>query len=174
MSLLEQYQALRQSAGIVDRSERGRLWLTGSDRRSYLQGLLSNDIAALGAGDGCYATYLTAQGRMIADMRVFELGDALLVDLDGSLARLVADRWSQFIFSEDAQIQDISPSTAEIGVYGPRAAEVLAAALAAGGPSADVPDRKLLGSLALYANARGSFRDVRITIVASRWSCLSS
>jgi tRNA-modifying protein YgfZ len=167
MSLLEQYQALRQSAGSVDRSDRGRLWLTGSDRRSYLQGLLSNDIVALGAGDGCYATYLTAQGRMIADMRVFELGDALLVDLDGSLASLVADRWSQFIFSEDAQIQNISSSTAEIGVYGPRAAEVLAAALAAGAPSGDVPDRKRLGSLALYANASGIFRDVRITIVAS-------
>ena len=74
MSLLDQYHALRRAAAIVDRSGRGRLLLSGADRRSYLQGLLSNDILALTAGSGCYATYLTAQGRMIADLRVFELG----------------------------------------------------------------------------------------------------
>ena len=167
MSLLDQYHALRRSAGIVDRSGRGRLLLTGSDRRSYLQGLLSNDIIALSAGDGCYATYLTAQGRMIADMRVFELGDALLVDLDGSLAQAVADRWSQFIFSEDVQVQNISSSTAEIGVYGPHAAEAVAAALAAGATSREVADATRLRSLPVYSNARGSFRAVPVTVMAS-------
>ena len=64
MSLLDQYYALRRNAGVLDRSDRGRLLLTGADRRSYLQGLLSNDIAALVPGSGCYAAYLTAQGRM--------------------------------------------------------------------------------------------------------------
>ena len=167
MSLLDQYHALRRSAGIVDRSSRGRLQLTGSDRRSYLQGLLSNDIIALTAGDGCYATYLTAQGRMIADLRVFELGDALLVDLDGSLAQPVAGRWSQFIFSEDVQVQNISSSTAEIGVYGPHGADALATALAAGATSGEVPDAARLRSLRVYSNARGSFRAAPITILAS-------
>ena len=167
MSLLDQYHALRRSAGIVDRSSRGRLQLTGSDRRSYLQGLLSNDIIALTAGDGCYATYLTAQGRMIADLRVFELGDALLVDLDGSLAQPVADRWSQFIFSEDVQVQNISSSTAEIGIYGPHGADALATALAAGATSGEVPDAARLRSLRVYSNARGSFRAAPITILAS-------
>ncbi len=167
MSLLDQYHALRRSAGIVDRSGRGRLLLTGSDRRSYLQGLLSNDIVALSAGGGCYATYLTAQGRMIADMRVFELGEALLVDLDGSLAPAVADRWSQFIFSEDVQVQDISSSTAQIGLYGPHAAEALGAALAAGATPREVADARLLRALPVYSNARGSFRTAPVTVIAS-------
>ena len=74
MPLPEQYRALREGAGLIDRSDRGRLLLTGADRRAYLQGLLTNDIAALTAGTGCYAAYLTAQGRMIADMRTFEIG----------------------------------------------------------------------------------------------------
>ena len=125
MALLDEYHALRRTAGVVDRSARGRLLLTGADRRAYLQGLLSNDIVALGPGSGCYSTYLTAQGRMIADMRVFETGDSLLVDLDGTIAQAVADRWSQFIFSEDVQVQNVSGSTAQIGIYGPHAAEVL-------------------------------------------------
>ncbi len=126
MSLETEYQALHHAAGIVDRSHRGRLLLTGADRRSYLQGLLSNDIEALAQGSGCYAAYLTPQGRMIADMRVFETGQSLLVDLGGSLAQSVAARWSQFVFSEDVQITNESTSTAEIGTYGPFAAHVVA------------------------------------------------
>ncbi|MGH9374247.1 MAG: glycine cleavage system aminomethyltransferase GcvT, partial [Vicinamibacterales bacterium] len=57
----EQYDTLRMRAGMLDRSARGRLQLTGADRLAYLQGLLTNDVAALGAGDGCYAALLTPQ-----------------------------------------------------------------------------------------------------------------
>jgi tRNA-modifying protein YgfZ len=63
MFSLEQYRALRGASALLDRSWRGRLRLTGEDRRDYLQGLLTNDIAALRAGTGCYAALLTAQGR---------------------------------------------------------------------------------------------------------------
>src|SRR5689334_21467695 len=126
MSLLTEYHALRHTVGIVDRSSRGRLVVAGADRRTYLQGLLTNDIAALTAGTGCYSAYLTPQGRMITDMRVFDTGSHLLVDLNGSLAETTAARWSQFVFSEDVQIANASPATAQIGVYGPSALSVLA------------------------------------------------
>ena len=123
----EQYRAILEGAGLLDRSSRGRLRLTGADRRDYLQGLLTNDIVALGPGAGCYAAYLTPQGRMIADMRVFETGGHLVVDLDGTRAALVAGRWEQLIFSEDVEVANITESTAEIGLYGPAAARVVAA-----------------------------------------------
>src|SRR3954462_13588562 len=142
MSLQTEYRALRERAGIVDRSARGRLTVTGADRRTYLQGLLSNDIAVPVAGSGCYATYLTAQGRMIADMRVFDTGRGLLVDLDGTLADPIAARWSKFVFSEDVQISNESGSTAEIGVYGPAPARVGGAPLAAARVQASVGGTK--------------------------------
>ena len=83
MSSADDYSALRHAAGLVDRSaERGRLWLSGGDRRRYLQGLLTNDIEALAAGTGCYAAYLTAQGRMIADMRVFDVSPEMPQEVD--------------------------------------------------------------------------------------------
>src|ERR1043166_1550467 len=69
------YQAARQRSGWIDRSSRGRIVVSGSDRASYLQGLLTNDIAALTPGSGCYSAYLTAQGRMISDLWVYELGE---------------------------------------------------------------------------------------------------
>jgi folate-binding protein YgfZ len=132
MSSDDQYRALRHGAGLLDGSAaHGRLLLEGADRRSYLQGLLTNDIAALTPGTGCYAAYLTAQGRMIADMRVFELGDALLVDLEATVTSSVRDKWSMFIFSEDVRVEDRSLVTAELGIYGPHAARVLSEALTA-------------------------------------------
>jgi tRNA-modifying protein YgfZ len=166
MSFLDDYHALRRAAGVVDRSKRGRLVVTGADRRSYLQGLLSNDIAALEAGSGCYSTYLTAQGRMIADMRVFETGDSLLVDLDGTLADAVSDRWSRFIFSEDVQIRNDSASTSQIGVFGPKAAPTLARVLA----DSDVDGAQLDGALRalpVYANRRGTFLGQPVHVLVS-------
>src|SRR5207247_176919 len=71
------YTAARHEAALIDRSGHGRIVVSGKDRASYLQGLFTNDIAALKAGQGCYAAYLTPQGRMLADLLVYELGDVI-------------------------------------------------------------------------------------------------
>jgi folate-binding protein YgfZ len=125
-----EYDALVDGAGWLERTDRGRLHLSGADRRTYLQGLLTNDIAALAPGDGCYAAMLTPQGRMVADMRVLELGDRILIDLERSLTAAIGERFDQFIFSEDVSVSDESVALAQIGLYGPRCAAVLAGALA--------------------------------------------
>ena len=118
---------MRNGAAIVERPD-ARLLVRGADRRGYLQGLLTNDIAALTPGTGCYAALLTAQGRMIADMRVLELGDAILLDVPRVLGPSIRDHLEQFVFSEDVQVEDVTRARAEVGLYGPRAREVLAAA----------------------------------------------
>jgi folate-binding protein YgfZ len=81
---------------------------------------------------------------MIADMRVFETGEHVIVDLDRSLAPSIAERWTQFVFSEDVEIADITGATAEIGVYGPSAARLVAALV-------DLPEAEL-AAMSLYAN----------------------
>ena len=167
-TFLVQYGALREGAGLIDRSDRGRLLLTGADRRAYLQGLLTNDIAALTPGTGCYSAYLTAQGRMMADVRTFEMGDALLADLVGAVAPGVFDRWSQYVFSEDVTIEDLSESTAQIGVYGPAAAEVLEGALAAGRlPGEPTPSAQMLESMPVYANSRWNLGAAPVFVLRS-------
>src|SRR6478609_6817690 len=97
--LSQAYQAARQHAGLILR-ERGLIVVSGSDRAAYLQGLLTNDISALTAGQGCYAAYLTAQGRMISDLFVYELGDAILVTTPRPQHQMVIEKLDQFIFSE--------------------------------------------------------------------------
>jgi tRNA-modifying protein YgfZ len=168
MTTSDSYRALRAAAGVLDRTDRGRLVLSGADRRAYLQGLLTNDIAALQPGTGCYAAYLTPQGRMMADLRVFELGDRILVDIEASLAASIADKWSMFVITEDVTVEDVSAKTAQVGVYGPLAAAVLARAFEAahaageGAPAAD-----LLEGMALHASARWDFAGEPTFVVRS-------
>jgi len=148
---LSVYIAARRRAAFVDRSDRGRLVVSGTERAPYLQGLLTNDVAALSAGHGCYAAYLTAQGRMIADLYVYELGDVMLLMMDGGVKDAVMTRLDQFIFSEDVQLGDVTGTFAQLAVVGPDAAEVVAAALA--GVAADV-----LKTLPEHGNVRIDWR----------------
>jgi folate-binding Fe-S cluster repair protein YgfZ len=105
---IQGYDAARQRAGLVDRAEYSYIVVSGKDRASYLQGLLTNDIAALSRGHGCYAAYLTAQGRMIADLWVYELGDVMLLRMLRDVKSTVLARLDQFIFSEDVQLGDVT------------------------------------------------------------------
>ena len=159
----DDYRVLHEGAALLDRTaERGRLELRGADRRAYLHGLLTNDIAGLSAGAGCYAALLTPQGRMISDMRVSELRDRLVVDLPASASEGVRQRLADFIFSEDVEVQDIGAAFAHWGLYGPGAAQVAASVLDVGPESSDA-----LASLPLYGNVERTFRDRPAILVRS-------
>jgi folate-binding protein YgfZ len=125
MFSLAQYRALHEGAGLVERSHRGRLRLSGADRRDYLQGLLTNDIAGLSPGTGCYAALLTAQGRMISDMSLAETGSAIVMDLERAVTGKVFAHLERFIITEDVQVTDETESVAQIGVFGPEASTVV-------------------------------------------------
>ena len=119
------YQAARERSALIDRSDRARLVVSGADRASYLQGLLTNDIVALKPGEGCYAAYLTPQGRMIADMCVYELGDVILLALPRAVKDTVLVKLDQFVFSEDVQIGDVTDTFFITAVVGPDAERIL-------------------------------------------------
>ena len=114
---------------MIDRSGRGRIVVSGGDRASYLQGLVTNDVVALKPGQGCYAAYLTAQGRMIADLHIYELGDVMLLTMAGEVKDTVLARLDQLIFSEDVQLGDVTGTFTQLAVVGPQAASRLAAVL---------------------------------------------
>ena len=128
-SSLEEYDALRHHAGLVDRADYARIAVSGRDRASYLHGLLTNDIASLQAGQGCYSAYLTPQGRMIADLWVYELGDVIILTVLRDVKDTILSKLDQFIFSEDVQLGDVTETFAALGLVGPEAAPILAGAL---------------------------------------------
>jgi tRNA-modifying protein YgfZ len=159
------YAAARRSAAVFDRSRRGKIAVAGSDRRTYLHAMLTNDIAALAPGGGCYAAYLTPQGRMIADMRVLELGDLVLLDLDPSTTAAVLQKLDQFIFSEDVKLGDLSDAFGRLTVAGPIATRVVCDALS-GSAQPGLTERDLAG-WAEFRNVRASFRGQMALVAAS-------
>ena len=134
---LPEYAALREGAGIGAISARAQIALSGNDRASFLQGLLTNDIQALTPGTGCYAAWLTPQGRMITDLHVLEAGDLILLDVPAPLADTILQKLDQFLFSEDVQLASLAETLRGIWIHGPLAARVLAAVIAEA-PALDV------------------------------------
>jgi tRNA-modifying protein YgfZ len=129
MFSLDGYQALRHGAGVVRRSDRGVLAVTGADRLTWLQGLLTNDVAALPAGGVCDAAYLTPQGRMIADMRVVNGADRVLLDVPARLAADLRTKLDGLLFAEEARIVDDSSRLAVLEAHGPLVAALGSEAL---------------------------------------------
>jgi folate-binding protein YgfZ len=127
---LPEYAALREGAGIGAISARAQIAVAGNDRASFLQGLLTNDVQALTPGTGCYAAWLTPQGRMITDLHVFEAGDLILLDVPAQIVDTILQKLDQFLFSEDVRLASLAGTLRSVWIHGPKAAEVLAAAIA--------------------------------------------
>lgn len=153
------YRAARERAATLA-LEPGLIVVSGRDRASYLQGLLTNDVVALAAGQGCYSTYLTPQGRMITDLHVYELGDVMLLRLPRTTKDVMLQRLDQFIFSEDVQLADASDAQTALAVVGPAAPELLSAVLTV---NADAPP---LSAMAMHGVSRVTFQ--RDTVIATR------
>ena len=166
MTVLEPYRAARRGAAFIDLSERGRLVLTGADRASYLQGLLTNDVAALPPGEGCYSAYLTPQGRMIADMAVVNLGDELLLDVDAGVAAMLLERLREFVFTEEVTVEDRTAAWTALAVHGPEAAGIAASLVRPAEDGAPL-GADALGQSPEYRQWSGRFGDAPVTVVRS-------
>ncbi len=110
-----------------DRRTRGRLRFDGRDAASFLHALVTNDVTGLGPGQGIYAAYLTPQGRMIADLRIYRFDDHLLADVPEGTAHDLAERFDGLVFSEDVRVTDVSSAVSQLAVIGHDAVSVLAA-----------------------------------------------
>src|SRR4030081_3259494 len=73
--LHEEYRTLSERCGLIDRSERGKLALTGAGAVEFLNGQVTNELADLRTGEGCYAAFLTPKGKMLGDLRILAVGD---------------------------------------------------------------------------------------------------
>lgn len=119
------------AAGIFDLAFRSALCFRGDDRQTFLHNLLSNDVASLRPGQGCHAALLTQQSRVVADAFVFCRAQSVRMELDRALAERSRAHLEKYLVADDVEIEDLGATEAAIGVFGPRAAEVLAAAGAA-------------------------------------------
>jgi tRNA-modifying protein YgfZ len=127
-TLASEYRTLTEGCGLVDRSGRGRLALTGSDRRAFLHGQVTQDIEGLEPGHGAYAALLTHKGKMLSDMRVLDLGDELLLSCERAGLQELFNMIRRYKLGSDVEVHKRTLEMSELSLIGPEARRVAGAA----------------------------------------------
>jgi folate-binding protein YgfZ len=118
---------VHESCGLVDRSERGKLALTGGQAKEFLNGQVTNDVALLEPGTGLYAAFLTHKGKMQGDVRVLDLGDELWLDTERPALQALFDMIRRFKIGYDVELHKRTLECALLSLVGPRARDVAGA-----------------------------------------------
>jgi tRNA-modifying protein YgfZ len=121
------YRALTAGAGVVDRSELGKLALTGDQAAEMLNGQVSNDVEALAPGTGCYAALLTNKGKMLADVRVLHTGEELLLLTERAALQALFDQLRRGMIGWRAELHKRTLQQGLLSVIGPGARAVAGA-----------------------------------------------
>ena len=130
------YQALRSAAALLDLSGRGKIIATGGDRARLLHAMTTNQVRELRPGEGCYAFFLNAQGRILGDVDLFCRENDFLLDVEPETRASLYQHLDHYIIADDVTLEDATPSIATLSLEGP---EALAAAVRTGAPVPEKP-----------------------------------
>lgn len=122
------YHALRDRAARIDLSSRGKIRVTGEDRARLLHAMSTNDVEHLKPGQGCYAFFLNAQGRILGDANILCFEDHLLLDTEPETREKLFEHLERYIIADDVIIEDQTEVIHATAVEGPEAEQVLAQA----------------------------------------------
>lgn len=159
-TLKQDYLALTESVGLFDRSQVGRLDVSGADAIDLLNRLSTNDLTYLSTGQILPTILTSNKGRILDVLYVLGLQDTLLVFTGSNNQRKVMEWIDFYTITEDVSIRDITNETAMLSLVGPRALEFLI----------DLAPSKL-SQLSLHQATESSIGDSRVTIV--RTDCFS-
>jgi folate-binding protein YgfZ len=119
------YKGLRERAAWIDLTGRGKIRASGEDRARLLHAMTTNQVQQLTPGSGCYAFFLTAQGRILADVNLFCLPEYFLLDTEPETKQRLYEHLDKFIIADDVTLEDATETMATISVEGPEAEEIL-------------------------------------------------
>jgi folate-binding Fe-S cluster repair protein YgfZ len=88
----DEYRAAREAVVVADR----------------LQNMLSNDVTRLQTGEGVWAAILTRKGTLISDLVAYQLGDALLLEMEPEGLSPAMESLSRYLVSEDVTLSDVT------------------------------------------------------------------
>ena len=125
-------RAVRQGAGVIDRTDRAFLTASGPDAADYLHRMTSNEVSGLEAGQGRYSLQLDAQGHIIADFHLLRMDDHVLLEVDWLRRGPLREVLEKYIVADDVEMADASGQLAELSVEGPQSGKLLKAALSQG------------------------------------------
>src|ERR671912_493568 len=125
---IDAHRAMLESCALVDRSERGKLALTGAEAKEFLHGQVTNDVEGLEPGGGCYAAFLTHKGKMLGDLRILDTGDELLLDCERVALQDLFTMIRRFKLGRDVELHKRTLERGLLSLIGPDARRVAGAA----------------------------------------------
>jgi len=120
--------AVRASAGLFRLSDRGLIEVGGGDRVRWLDGMLSNGIAALqvgGGNSGCHAITLTAKGRIVADLHVLIRDASFWLETAAAAVPKIIEHFERHLIADDVSLSGLGPSIDRLAVEGRLAERLL-------------------------------------------------
>jgi glycine cleavage system T protein len=120
-----EHQSVRNQAGLIDQSHRGKLRLKGKDRIDFLHGMVTNDIKKLTPGTGLYAVFTNDKAKMLSDARIYCLPDALWVDLEPEVTDKIQKHLDKYILASDVTIENLTDAFGLLSLYGPSSHEIM-------------------------------------------------
>lgn len=127
-SFEQHYQAATEAVCVFDRSERGKLALTGRGAKEFLHGQLTQDILALTPGHGAYAAFLTPKGKMLGDVRVLDTGEEILLDTERACLQALFNMIRHYRLGYDVELHKRTLECGLLSLVGPLADELIAGA----------------------------------------------
>jgi len=149
--LAADYRTIREACGWLDRSQRGKLALTGAGAKDFLNGQVTNEVEGLASGQGVYAAFLTHKGKMLGDLRILDFGDELFLDTERSALQELFNMIRRFKVGFEVELHKRTVECGLVSLIGPRARE------AAG---SDVAEHE-------HANARSELDGVPVRLVVT-------
>lgn len=128
-----EYETLREGCGLLDRSERGKLALSGAGAVEFLNGQVTNELTTLHPGEGRYAAFLTPKGKMLGDLRILAVGpeaqappQELMLDTERVALQALFDMIRRYKVGYDVELHKRTVERGLVSLIGPEAAAVAA------------------------------------------------
>jgi folate-binding protein YgfZ len=169
-----EYRTLREGCGLIDRSERGKLALSGSDAVEFLGGQVTNELEELHPGGGCYAAFLTHKGKMLGDLRILARGndpsgapDELLLDTERCALQALFDMIRRFKVGYDVELHKRTVERGLLSLIGPEADRVAGVASPLAAASSIEPTESIWLRATEHTNAPVTVRGIDALAIRS-------
>jgi len=123
-----EFAALVGGCGLFELADRARIMLAGKDRVRWLNGMISNKIRDLAAGQGVYAFVLNPQGHVLGDLYAYNRGESLLVETGQAQLEKLLAIFKRYIIMDDVRLENLEGQMTAVGIAGPKSGAVLQSA----------------------------------------------
>ena len=109
----------------MDRSKRGKVRATGSDRLRFIGGMVTNRVEGLEAGVGNHASLTDAKGHTLLDLWVHHREAFLMLETDPGLQEKLCTSLDKYLIADNVVLTDVTDEWAILGIQGPGSGDLL-------------------------------------------------